>query len=927
MNRRTLIFLALFPLALAAILVLALTTLDLNPYRPQIVWSLEQAFARPVELGTINLTFDDGLVLELHDLSVGQADDSNHFHAGRALFQPRILPLLSGQLSFKRIELERPVVQVTLPDPVETTESEAPPQTSLLTNLGELRQLQLHEASLQLLNLSPEIPRLSLKNLELDIKGFRQGETCRVELSGKVGRDTPKTAVSLSARLAIPQASETWISRQLDIKLAVRKFLRSDWPDLLPQEVSRFLPQYPVDLHVALNNHNGQLSTSLTLEDSSKPAVCKPPNLTFRLQNGSLGGSYATRHNDFDLQLNGKGQLESCGNNLATFSLQQALARQQQDIRHETRIDTKFNAATMFAWLAQEDSGFKASGTLPVRFEISGDSLQTPWHLQADLKELGFFHQDLMLKTPGISGQIEARGDLGANQPLQSGVFELGALKTRISSSSDEQQNSINFQTDAIELTTLAELFPALAQWNLQGQLQSDYRIYKTEDGWQPGGHLELKNVSADHPYPLGPVRNTTAHFEFRDNSATFTCSPLGLGDSELQVQGEITDLGNPVFEVHAETESMLARDLVFKDTEAHLNKLSGNLRIDGRGIDFRQASVALDQGTRADVDGRLDFATNRLHLNARSKYGHIDEVIGLFSGPERWNHKESDPNRPRTGPPFKVTVDAESRKGEIGGVSFENARGTVTVSKGNVEVYPLAFEGQGEGTATARVYYASRTNQPGWLRVSGHLDQFNSSTLYHQYWKQEGDIKGPLDADFFLQGPATKEFFGRGDGAVYLEIRDGSLRRLNAISKAFSILNVSQLLKGELPDVSGHGMKFNTARGTLSFGGGYVYFDDLAIFSNSLNMSMVGRVDVRNSEADYVLGVQPLQTVDKVVSNIPVVGWLLTGDEKTLFTVHFQVKGPLGDPNVIAIPGSSLGSGILGIFQRTLQLPGKLVK
>jgi len=929
MKRRTLINLALFPVILTAILVTALMTLDLNPYRDQIIWSLEQAFSRPVELGALELTFHNGLALELHDLEVGTEEDANHFSTSKALFKPRLMELLRGRLTFNEIELENPFLQITLPAPDHPEQESKPGPKPLFADIPGLKHLHLREASVLLRNLSPKAPQLELRHLDLDLEGVQPGQTCRITLSGELGSADASTPVSLSARVQIPLASETWIDRQMDIKLAARRVTRGDWQNLIPQAVSSLLPDAPFDLHLDLNkDEEGKFSTSVTLENSAGNNKCIPPNLTLNISNAILAGSYDKRRALYDLSLEGRGQLESCGDELVGFEMHQKLVHDSEQTRFNARIDTRLVIASLLGWLTPETSGLAAQGDLPLTLELAGGGAQVDWKLHGDLTDVALYRNKLILKTPGISGILDARGELGTGRLLKSGQLELGGLRANLTGTYDNAGQTYELQVPEAELTSLEEIVPVLAQWDLRGKVSGNYRWQKLEQGWTHGGVFNLEEVAAYHPYPLGAVRNTRARLEFHDNSLSFSCSPLGLGDSQLQVLGEIADLHKPVFVIHAETPTMLARDLVFKHPEAHLNDLVGNLRIDASGIEFVDARVRLDNGTNADVDGRLDFPTRRLHLNAHASYGHIDEVIRLFSGPPRWNIADTEHPRPQhQGPHLRVIVDASVDKGEIGGVSFEQARGTVTVSEGNVEVYPLNFKGQGQGNATARVYYQNRPDQIGWLRVTGHLDQFDSSTLYRQYWKQEGDIRGPLVADFFLQGPSSNEFFARGDGAVYLEIADGSLRKFNVISKAFSLLNVAQLIKGDLPDVSGHGMKFNLAKGTLSFGGGYVYFDDLAIFSNSLNMSMVGRVGLAEKQSDYILGIQPLQTVDKVVSNIPLVGWLLTGDEKTLFTVHFQITGPLADPDVVAIPGSSLGSGILGIFQRTLQLPGKLVK
>jgi hypothetical protein len=150
-------------------------------------------------------------------------------------------------------------------------------------------------------------------------------------------------------------------------------------------------------------------------------------------------------------------------------------------------------------------------------------------------------------------------------------------------------------------------------------------------------------------------------------------------------------------------------------------------------------------------------------------------------------------------------------------------------------------------------------------------------------------------------------------------------LRQFSWLSKVFSILNVSQLFSFKLPDMVSDGMPYNRIEGNLAIKDGVVSTDDLFIASNAMNMSIVGTNDFIHDKLDITLGIQPLQTVDKVVSKIPIVGWLLTGKNKAMLTTYFEIKGKSTNPNVSAIPITSLGKGVLGIFKRVFQLPAKL--
>jgi hypothetical protein len=71
----------------------------------------------------------------------------------------------------------------------------------------------------------------------------------------------------------------------------------------------------------------------------------------------------------------------------------------------------------------------------------------------------------------------------------------------------------------------------------------------------------------------------------------------------------------------------------------------------------------------------------------------------------------------------------------------------------------------------------------------------------------------------------------------------------------------------------------------------------------------------------------KPFGTIDKVVTRLPIAGWILGGEEKALITAQFKVTGPAEKPKVEAIPISAISKGVLGVFQRTLSLPLKLIE
>jgi len=123
---------------------------------------------------------------------------------------------------------------------------------------------------------------------------------------------------------------------------------------------------------------------------------------------------------------------------------------------------------------------------------------------------------------------------------------------------------------------------------------------------------------------------------------------------------------------------------------------------------------------------------------------------------------------------------------------------------------------------------------------------------------------------------------------------------------------------------VSG-GMPYNEIKGSFAISDGGIVTQDLFIASDAINISVVGNANMVREDLNFTIGVQPLQTVDKVINRIPVVGWLLTGKGKDFLTAYFEAKGKWSDPQVTAIPAQSLAKGVFNVFRRVFELPVRL--
>ena len=149
-----------------------------------------------------------------------------------------------------------------------------------------------------------------------------------------------------------------------------------------------------------------------------------------------------------------------------------------------------------------------------------------------------------------------------------------------------------------------------------------------------------------------------------------------------------------------------------------------------------------------------------------------------------------------------------------------------------------------------------------------------------------------------------------------------GVIERFNILSKIFSILNVSQLLKGRLPDLKTKGLPYRQIQGNFYVMDGVATTDDFMVDSDAMRITLLGTIDLRKNLIDARIGVHPLVTIDTILSSVPVAGYILTGKDKAFISYFYQAKGSLDDPKIEAVPFKIVEESTWGIIKRLLGTP-----
>lgn len=494
---------------------------------------------------------------------------------------------------------------------------------------------------------------------------------------------------------------------------------------------------------------------------------------------------------------------------------------------------------------------------------------------------------------------------------------------------------------------------------------------------------LDLTDVSYRYDIWLEKDKGYPNRIQFdgRINSDTINIDNLVifLKTAKIDVKGMVNNYNNPKFILSVSTNEMDINDVVKFLTRAEdsgasgmaslqLNaigymknirdtKLKGKLSV--KNADFKLTYLPMPV---YNLNAAADFTGDRIFIPSADGFfgdspvrfsANVKElsspIVEFVLNASSFNFDKLFPSKGITGQAFspskeEVRAGSEEKGGnQLRGITW---RGKIAIDKGRLVGLPfesLMFD----------IYYNSEMMKvknlllkgfggshvgKGWLNwdkedgieffLSNKIVNMNIENLYAKLPEGFRDIHGSININSKISGK------GRGlggikkslNGNVHIEMHNGNINRFHILSKIFSLLNVYQIFKFKLPDLVTEGMPYNSIIANFEIKNGIAATKDLLIDSDAMRITTVGEIDIKAKQIDMIVGVQPFQTVDKIISSIPLAGRILTGDKKALIVFYYTVKGDMDDPQITAVPFESLGEGILGIFKRLLSTPQELL-
>ncbi len=160
--------------------------------------------------------------------------------------------------------------------------------------------------------------------------------------------------------------------------------------------------------------------------------------------------------------------------------------------------------------------------------------------------------------------------------------------------------------------------------------------------------------------------------------------------------------------------------------------------------------------------------------------------------------------------------------------------------------------------------------------------------------------------------------------GKVGLKIKNGSFKGMPHIYKILAATNITQILIGKVKFKKD--FKYKTISGYFDIKNGVIKTQpDKALIARGEDVDIftTGKYEIFKNYIDIYTIFTTFRGINKIISSIPLIGWIIGGKEKSFTGVAFHIKGNIDSKlSVKPIPLKNIGKGVIDIIKRTITLP-----
>ncbi len=504
---------------------------------------------------------------------------------------------------------------------------------------------------------------------------------------------------------------------------------------------------------------------------------------------------------------------------------------------------------------------FEFEGFAHVFLKLNGNMESFKFEHQADLARVGYQIPGFMEKRPNALNKFKAKGSVIKNGgiTIDKWSYELGG-------------NQVTGQASVLDLDN------------------PEFRINMASTNFQ-----------------LYPTRR---FFRFLDADMD------GTTDFKITGSGNLNHLSDSKFDGEMKFAGMKVR------SEKFLSPLTvdASLRFKEGRLDIRAGSIKADK-SEVEFSGVYKRGkTPRLDLNLTAGRLNIDEFMPEPQGKEMSFIDQLNQSEFFSKGKGEIRFDLDKLDYKL--LTLDKVAGSVLLNNKEIKVKGLSFSSNSSIKSGGKV--SIDTQDVAHFEGSVQAQDMKTKGLFSFFGdvfanSLSGNVK-KIDARLQGNGKNLEGVLSTLTGSLSLDIESGSIdqeKLKRGIRRLFS--SVPQINSAE----KGESSPFKQISGDFVAKNGIFETQNFVFETEDRRTSIVGTFDLVNNQMDTVVGIAPLAGLDRFLTQIPVVGKIITGgDEKSILKSYYTVKGGFDNPEVTLTPFTSLGKRVMGIFQGILQAP-----
>jgi uncharacterized protein involved in outer membrane biogenesis len=265
-----------------------------------------------------------------------------------------------------------------------------------------------------------------------------------------------------------------------------------------------------------------------------------------------------------------------------------------------------------------------------------------------------------------------------------------------------------------------------------------------------------------------------------------------------------------------------------------------------------------------------------------------------------------------------KLTVNAQSLQGQ--GYTVQPVRATVTLEPERVHIdvaeaalcgiaFPFFFEATPQGSKFT-------------VRLSAKDQQLDQ--MARCFTDQQVLITGRFDLSAELSSAGARtQLLPNLTGPAQFSAHDGKIMKFAMLGNILSLKGVTGMLKKGFK-FEAEGFDYRSLEVKGNFGDGKFSLEQGSLDSAALGLAATGSIALADRTSDLTVLVAPFGRIDRLVRNLPVLGYILGGN---ITGLPVGVSGDIRNPSVVPLGAKAVTSELAGIFERTFQLPAKLLE